>query len=100
VAQHKQFGKSILVCPDQGDFFNEAEHVSDEEPDNDIEQENPETTSSKRKSLRAVNCQWIRFAKPLFMTSATIINRVIPVATSSIRWVKIKMESLSSFLLK
>ena len=49
VAQNKQFGKSSEICPDQGDFFNEAEHVSDEEPDNDLDRDEPEAASPKRK---------------------------------------------------
>jgi len=49
VAQNKQFGKSSEVCPDQGDFFNEAEHVSDEELNSDLEQEEPEAASPQRK---------------------------------------------------
>jgi hypothetical protein len=100
VAQNKQFGKSSEVCPDQSDFFNEAEHVLDEELNGDTEQEEPEATSPKRKSLRAVNCQWIRFAKTLLTLSATMKNSVVTVATSCIRWVKIKVKNLSSFLLK
>ena len=47
VAQNKQFGKSSEVCPDQGDFFNEVEHVSGEEPDNDLDRDEP--ASPKRK---------------------------------------------------
>ena len=47
VAQNKQFGKSSEVCPDQGDFFNEVEHVSGEEPDNDPDRD--ESASPKRK---------------------------------------------------
>jgi hypothetical protein len=81
-------------------FFNEAEHVSDEESDNNIEQDEPEPASSKCEKPMRSNCQWIRCAKPLFMISATMRNSVITVARSCIRWVHIKMKSLSSFLLK
>jgi transposase len=49
VAQNKQFGKSSEVYPDQGDFFNEAEHVLEEELNGDTEQEEPEVTSPKRE---------------------------------------------------
>jgi transposase len=51
VAQNKQFSKSSEVCSDQGNFFNEAEHVLDEEFNGDTEQEEPEATSLKRKKL-------------------------------------------------
>jgi hypothetical protein len=69
VAQNKQFGKSSEVCPDQGDFFNEAESVSDEESDNDIEQEEPETASLKRKKPT-------RSKLPMDMLRKTIIHDI------------------------
>jgi transposase len=67
VAQNKQFGKSSEVCPDQGDFFNETEHVSDEELNGDTEQEEPEATSPKRKKLT-------RNKLPMNMLRETVVH--------------------------
>jgi hypothetical protein len=50
-AKNKQSDKSSEVCLDQGDFFNEAEHVLDEEFNGDTEQEEPEAASPKRKKI-------------------------------------------------
>lgn len=100
VAQNKQFGKSSEVCPDQGDFFNETEHVSDEEPDNDLDRDEPEPASPKRKKPT-------RSKLPMDTLRETIIYDISDdekqcdcCGHELHKMVKIKVKSLNSFLLK